>query len=257
MGLFSLLFAGSGLGLLDALAGNPGLAIDAVGIVVATAVPLIVLVATLTFERKRHEASLALEREKMRIEQVQNQEALRVQQEHHLETQRIQMEEIRVSKMPHLRLSLSRGEEGRMWELDGSGYHSVISFENCGNGAAFGVHPKIVGPGFELHQSMRPKGLPTLDLVQRDYMYDSIIAVGEIGEVEVGLLHHDGKGRLVRKLEESIGDRATITVCFRDSLFNDYEQSYTVTIDAKANHFNIMNQGLPKLVKRRDLRAEF
>lgn len=245
------------MGILEALLADPKLGIDSLAIVVSTLVPIIVLIATLSFERKRQAETLDLEREKMRDERARYEEELRIQQEHHLETQRIQMEEIRVSKMPHLRLSLSRGEEGRMWELDGSGYHSVISFENCGNGAAFGVHPKIVGPGFELHQGMRPKGLPTLDLVQRDYMYDSIIAVGEIGEVEVGLLHHDGKGRLVRKLEESVGDKATITVCFRDSLFNGYEQSYTVTIDAKANHFNIMNQGFPKLVKRRDLRAEF
>lgn len=255
MGFFDLLFAGPSLGLLDVLADDPGLAIDAVGVVVATVVPLVVLFTTLAFERKRQEALLAIEREKMRDEQARSKEALRIQEAHHLETQHIQLEEIRVSKMPYLRLSLNRGEEGRMWELDGSGYHSVLSFENCGNGVAFGVHPKIVGQGFEMHQSSRPKGLPTLDLVQRDFMYDSIIAVGEVGEVEVGLLHHDEKGRLVRNLEESIVDKATITLCFRDSLFNDYEQSYVVTIDAKDHHFNIMSQGLPKLVKRRDLKA--
>lgn len=242
--------------ILEALLADPKLCIDSLGIVVSTVVPIVVLVVTLSFERRRQTETLELEREKMRNERARYEEELRVQQEHHLEIQRIQLEEIRVSKMPHLRLSLKRCEGERLWDLDGSGYHSLLAFENCGNGAAFDVHPKIVGPFLEVYQGRRLKGLPALDLVQRDYMYDSTIAVGETGEVELGLLHHDEEGRTVDKLEESIVDKANVTLCFRDSLFNDYEQSYTVTIDAKADHFNVMRQGFPKLVRRRDLRSE-
>lgn len=256
MGFFDLLLAKPDLDVVSLFYDRPELVLDAVGIMVSTVVPLIVLFVTLAFGRRQQKASLELEREKMRDEQARSKEALRIQEAHHLETQRIQLEEIRVSKMPYLRLSLSHGKEGRMWEFDGSGYHTVLSLENCGNGAAFDVRPKIVGSFLEVYQGSGSKGLPSLDLVQRDYMYDSIIAVGETGKVEVGLLHHDEKGRSVQQLEKSIADRATITFCFRDSLFNDYEQSYTVTIDAKIDHFNIMSQGLPKLVKRRDLSGE-
>lgn len=232
--------------MLDILLNVPERIMDAIGIIIAAVVPVIIMFTTMRCEKKRYEKSLQEERERHLESLSLEREKLTVEKTHHLDTQRLQQEEIIVSKMPYLCLSTeSRG-----------GYKAVLMVENCGNGSAFEVQPKTTGGASIIHEGRRFTGKPSINLILKDYMYESTISVGKTGHFEVGTIGYDEDGNEISPPRPTCTDKITITLCFKDSLLNAYEQVFEATLDASCSHFNIIRQGFPQLVTHHDAAVE-
>lgn len=193
--------------------------IEIAGIAVAAIIPVIVLIVSLNHSKK------------------QQADALNAANNKFLKSQKLQKEEIRVSKMPYLQLSrCSSGTE-----------KATLEVKNCGNGAAFKVHPKLIGDSCEIFKGNSVGGIPA-DLIQSGNMSDSIIPVGNVGKFDIAVSRHVISNSEPTSSKISCGS-ASVTLCFKDSFFNEYEQAFCLTIDATLDHFEIRDQGLPRVTK--------